>query len=97
MLLTVTNCQRKQLYARTERKTEEWQVRKGEMSDLKFCPLLVGKEEHKAIAIGQGDIVVPILYPCIEDSCIAYKDGECQIYNNPVTLDKDLRKALAVY
>lgn len=60
------------------------------MSKLKFCPLLVGKEERKAIMVGQGDIVVPILYPCIKDKCIAYKDGECHFYHSPVTLDEHI-------
>lgn len=54
--------------------------------ELLFCPLLVGKEERKAIMIGQGDVVVPILYPCIKDKCVAYRgsDNYCEHFKKCV-------------
>lgn len=49
-----------------------------DMSEFKMCPLMIGKEEHKAIAYGQGDYTVPIIYPCIGEKCMAYeKNGMC--------------------
>ena len=41
-----------------------------------FCPDLVGKEEVKAMLVGNGDFVRPVLNPCIKERCIAYKDGK---------------------
>lgn len=32
-----------------------------------FCPDLVGKEEVKAMLIGNGDFVRPVLHPCIKE------------------------------
>ena len=45
-----------------------------------FCPDLVGKEEVKAMIIGHGDFVRPVLNPCIKEKCVAYKDGYCNKY-----------------
>lgn len=48
------------------------------MSEFKMCPLMIGKEEHKAITYGQGDYTVPIMYSCIGKKCMAYeKNGMC--------------------
>lgn len=44
------------------------------MDELLFCPLLVGQQEYKAVMVGQGDYVVPVLNPCIKDKCVAYRD-----------------------
>ena len=41
-----------------------------------FCPDLTGKEEIKAMLIGNGDFVRPVLHPCIKEKCVAYKDGK---------------------
>lgn len=49
-----------------------------------FCPDLTGKEEVKAMLIGNGDFVRPVLNPCIKEKCVAYKDGKCLKYNNEV-------------
>lgn len=49
-----------------------------------FCPDLVGKEEVKAVFVGQGDFVRPVFNPCIKDKCAAYKDGYCNKYQNNV-------------
>lgn len=49
-----------------------------------FCPDLTGKEEIKAMLIGNGDFVRPVLHPCIKEKCVAYKDGKCMKYNNEV-------------
>ena len=58
------------------------------MSELLFCPLLVGQEEHKAIMVGQGDYVVPVLNPCIKEKCVAYNDsyfdGYCEHFKKSV-------------
>lgn len=32
-----------------------------------FCPDLTGKEEVKAMLIGNGDFVRPVLHPCIKE------------------------------
>lgn len=32
-----------------------------------FCPDLTGKEEIKAMFIGNGDFVRPVLHPCIKE------------------------------
>ena len=45
-----------------------------------FCPDLTGKEEVKAMLIGNGDFVRPVLNPCIKEKCVAYKDGKCLKY-----------------
>lgn len=34
-----------------------------------FCPDLTGKEEVKAMLIGNGDYVRPVLHPCIKEKC----------------------------
>ena len=52
-----------------------------------FCPDLTGKEEVKAMFIGHGDITRPVLYPCIEEKCVAYKDGYCMKYQKNVKRD----------
>lgn len=49
-----------------------------------FCPDLTGKEEVKAMLIGNGDFVRPVLHPCIKEKCVAYKDGKCMKYDNEV-------------
>lgn len=49
-----------------------------------FCPDLVGKEEVKAMMVGHGDFVRPVLNPCIKKKCVAYKDGKCMKYDNEV-------------
>lgn len=49
-----------------------------------FCPDLVGKEEVKAVFIGNGDFVRPVLNPCIKEKCVAYKDGYCNKYQRNV-------------
>ena len=43
-----------------------------------------GPEEVKAMLIGNGDFVRPVLNPCIKEKCVAYKDGKCLKYNNEV-------------
>lgn len=49
-----------------------------------FCPDLTGKEEVKAMLIGNGDFVRPVLHPCIKEKCVTYKDGKCMKYDNEV-------------
>lgn len=49
-----------------------------------FCPDLVGKEEVKAMLMGHGDFVRPVLNACIKDKCVAYKDGYCNKYQKNV-------------
>ena len=53
---------------------------------IRFCPDLTGKEEVKAIRIGNGDFVRPVLNVCIKEKCIAYKDGVCKKYDTEVEL-----------
>lgn len=54
-----------------------------------FCPDLVGKEEVKAVCVGHGDFVRPVLNPCIKEKCVAYKDGYCKKYHNKVEWEKN--------
>lgn len=54
-----------------------------------FCPDLTGKEEVKAMLIGNGDFVRPVLNPCIKEKCVAYKDGKCMKYNNEVERENE--------
>ena len=51
---------------------------------IKFCPDLIGHEEVKAMLVGQGDFVRPILHPCIKEKCVAYENGYCKKYNSKV-------------
>lgn len=55
-------------------------------SKIKFCPLLTGKEERKALTYGQGDYVVPTLRVCMQENCVAFDSGEkwCNHYNSPI-------------
>lgn len=52
--------------------------------DTKGCPLLVQKEERKALMIGDGDITISYLSPCIKEKCVAYKSGYCYHFGNEV-------------
>lgn len=54
-----------------------------------FCPDLVGKEEVKAVFIGHGDFVRPVLNPCIKEKCVAYKDGYCNKYQRNVEVKNE--------
>lgn len=45
--------------------------------NFKLCPYRVFQEEHKALMIGSGDIVIQGFYPCVGEECIAYHDGIC--------------------
>ena len=59
------------------------------MSEFKMCPLLIGKKEHKAIALGNDDCTVPIMYPCIGEKCMAYDGGGiCRYWMKTTKLDK---------
>ena len=58
-------------------------------SKIKFCPMLVGKEEVKALTIGQGDYVIPTFHVCLQEHCAAFVEkygGEkwCNHYHSPV-------------
>lgn len=55
-----------------------------------FCPDLTGKEEVKAMLIGNGDFVRPVLHPCIKEKCVAYKDGKCMKYDNEVDREMNI-------
>lgn len=48
-----------------------------EAGEFKLCPYRVFQEEHKALAIGNGDMVVQTFYSCIGEQCIAYHVGIC--------------------
>lgn len=60
------------------------------MSDkLKFCPMLTGKQEVKALTIGTGDCVIPTFQICLQDHCAAFAEkhgGEkwCNHYHTQV-------------
>lgn len=42
---------------------------------IKLCPLLITREEVKAMLIGQGDYIVQNMRPCIKSKCVAYCKG----------------------
>lgn len=48
-----------------------------EKGRFKACPYRVITEEHKAIAIGSGDVTTQVFYPCIGEKCVAYHVGLC--------------------
>ncbi len=54
--------------------------------EVKFCPDLVTREERKAIAIGSGDIVISYFERCLQNKCVAYKDGKCLKYKETVLI-----------
>ena len=59
------------------------------MNKIKFCPMLTGKKEVKALTIGQGDYVVPTLNVCLQEHCTAFVEnyfGEkwCNHYHSRV-------------
>ena len=54
-----------------------------------YCPDLTGYEEIKAIAIGQGDFVRPVLNSCIKEKCAAYKNGRCKKYDTKVEITEE--------
>lgn len=56
---------------------------------IKYCPLLIAKEEVKAVLVGQGDYTVQKMRPCIKEKCIAYYKGHCSEYENPVEIDDE--------
>ncbi len=61
------------------------------MSKFKMCPLMIGKEERKAITYGQGDFVVPILYPCIGEKCMAYDGkGNCDYWLRTTRIESEV-------
>ena len=56
------------------------------MNKIKFCPMLTGQEEVKALMIGQGDCVIPTLRVCMQENCVAFDSGKkwCNHYHSPV-------------
>lgn len=59
------------------------------MNEIKLCPLLIQKEEHKALTYGSGDFTVSYLLPCIKDKCVSYKNGYCNHFCNEVGCKND--------
>lgn len=60
------------------------------MSNFKMCPLMIGKEERKALTYGQGDVVVPIIYPCIGEKCMAYAGrGNCDYWMRSTIIESE--------
>lgn len=55
---------------------------------IKYCPDLTSHETVQAVLIGTGDFTRPVLHPCIENKCAAYKNGKCMKYDNTVTTKK---------
>ncbi len=63
---------------------------------LKICPMLTGKEERKALCIGQGDVVIPTLRECLKEHCSAYVitgygQGHCNHYHSDVFYEEELK------
>lgn len=56
---------------------------------IKFCPMLTGQQEVKALTIGSGDYTVPIMRLCLLEHCTAYTktiggEGFCKHYHTKV-------------
>lgn len=62
------------------------------MKQIKFCPDLTGKEEVKAVLRGTGDFVRPVLHSCMQEKCIAFKEGKCMKYQNEITYESGVGK-----
>ncbi len=56
---------------------------------IKFCPDLTGREEVKAMLVGNGDFVRPVLHQCIQENCAAYEAGKCKKYETLVEVDDE--------
>lgn len=51
---------------------------------------MIGKEERKALTYGQGDVVVPIIYPCIGEKCMAYAGrGNCDYWMRSTIIESE--------
>ena len=49
---------------------------------IKYCPLLITREEVKAVLVGQADYTVQKMRPCLKEECIAYSWGCCMHYGH---------------
>ena len=60
---------------------------------VKICPMLTGKEERKAVAFGQGDVVVPTFRECLQEHCAAFIVGKyyCNHYHTCVLYEEGSR------
>lgn len=61
---------------------------------LKFCPMLTGKEEVKALTIGHGDCVIPTFQVCLQEHCAAFVKtigggGKCNHYHSLVDYEEE--------
>lgn len=54
---------------------------------IKYCPDLTGYEQVKALLVGNGDFVRPVLNACLKHNCVAYANGRCLKYKNSVELE----------
>lgn len=58
---------------------------------IKCCPDLTSYETVKAVLVGNGDFIKPVLNVCIKSKCAAYKNGICMKYHNTVTTGNEER------
>ena len=54
---------------------------------IKYCPLLITREEVKAVLVGTGDYMVQNMRPCLKEKCVAYCKGWCSRFKNAVEID----------
>ena len=54
---------------------------------IKFCPLLITREEVNAVLVGQGDYTVQNMRPCLKEKCVAYCKHWCSQFENSVEID----------
>lgn len=54
---------------------------------IKYCPLLITREEVKAVLVGQGDYTVQKMRPCLKEKCVAYCKHWCSQFENSVEID----------
>lgn len=59
---------------------------------IKYCPLLITREEVKAMLIGQGDYTVQKMSPCLKEKCVAYCKHWCSQFENSVEIDDEVQE-----
>ena len=59
---------------------------------IKYCPLLITREEVKAVLVGQGDYIVQKMRPCLKEKCVAYCKHWCSQFENSVEIDDEVQE-----
>ena len=51
---------------------------------VKMCPDRKVTQVHPALTYVDGDTTIEYFTECLQEKCIAYRDGNCKKYNNHV-------------